>query len=93
MRSRFTAFALHDQAYLLRSWHESTRPAGLDLDESIRWTRLDVLSTADGGPFDRVGTVDFEAFYRDEHGVGSLREHSTFVREDRQWFYVDGTLG
>jgi len=34
MRSRYTAFALRDTAYLLASWHTSTRPATLDLDET-----------------------------------------------------------
>ena len=29
-----------------------------------------------GGPFDREGVVEFEAFYRDAEGRGSLRERS-----------------
>ena len=39
MRSRFTAFALHDAPYLLASWHSHTRPAELDTDKTLRWYR------------------------------------------------------
>ncbi|MFB7250631.1 YchJ family protein [Microbacterium sp. NPDC056234] len=93
MRSRFTAFARGDAAYLTRTWHPSTRPAQLELDDDIRWTRLDIVETARGGPFDREGVVLFEAFFR-EHGVaGSMRERSRFVREGRDWLYVDGVPG
>ncbi|WP_298036498.1 YchJ family protein [uncultured Microbacterium sp.] len=93
MRSRFTAFALEDAAYLLRSWHPSTRPADLDLDDDVRWTRLDILDVVEGGPFDDCGVVEFEAFYREEGRAGSMRERSRFRREDRIWRYVDGTPG
>jgi SEC-C motif-containing protein len=93
MRSRFTAFAVRNAAHLLRTWHPSTRPARLDLDPRTRWTRLDVLATERGGPFDTDGVVQFEAFYREGDVRGSLRERSRFLREDRTWFYLDGTPG
>ena len=35
MRSRFTAFATGNAAYLLASWHPSTRPATLELEDDI----------------------------------------------------------
>lgn len=90
MRSRFTAFATGDAAHLLRTWHPSTRPEGLDLDDAVRWQRLDILDTERGGPFDVDGVVEFEAFFREEGVRGSMRERSRFVREDRFWLYVDG---
>ncbi|MFE6733694.1 YchJ family protein [Microbacterium sp. NPDC057650] len=93
MRSRFTAFAVGDAAYLLRSWHPSTRPEVLDLDEATRWLWLEISATEAGGPFDRDGVVAFVAAYRDASGQGELRERSRFVREGRDWFYVDGDLG
>ena len=49
MRSRFTAFVCHDASYLLRTWAASTRPASLEFDDDIRWTRLDILRTERGG--------------------------------------------
>lgn len=92
MRSRFTAFAIADARHLLRTWHPDTRPERLDLDDGIRWQRLDILDQERGGPFDDRGVVEFEAFYRDSAGRGSLRERSRFVREDRLWLYVDGVV-
>lgn len=93
MRSRFTAFARGDVAHLLRTWHPSTRPALLDLDDDIRWTRLEILETAQGGPFDRAGVVLFEAFFQEGGAAASMRERSRFVREGRDWLYVDGEPG
>ncbi len=96
MRSRFTAFAISEDAYLLSTWHPSTRPASLEMDESIRWQRLDILQTA-GGPFDDTARVAFAAHYRSQPGTpadkrvkGTQREDSRFVRESGRWFYVDG---
>ncbi len=87
MRSRFTAFARGDEAYLLRTWHASTRPARLELDPDVRWYRLDIVGAERGGPFDREGTVEFAAYFRGpERGV--LRENSRFVREGGDWYYV-----
>ncbi|WP_295011048.1 YchJ family protein [uncultured Microbacterium sp.] len=90
MRSRYSAFSLGDAAYLLRSWHPSTRPAALDLDDDVRWLRLDVLDVERGGPFDTDGVVEFEAVHRDASGRGVLHERSRFVREAGRWFYLDG---
>lgn len=87
MRSRFSAFALGDADYLLRSWHPSTRPAMLDLDDGLRWYRLDIDATARGGPFDRDGVVAFTAYYKGTER-GALQETSRFAKEGRDWFYV-----
>lgn len=98
MRSRFTAFAISDADYLLASWHSSTRPTSLDLDETLRWYRLDILGTT-GSPFGLSGTVEFAAYYRslpsvapEEKVKGVQQENSRFVRENGQWFYVDGDV-
>jgi SEC-C motif domain protein len=92
MRSRFSAFAVGDAAYLRRTWHASTRPAHLDLDDDVRWYRLDVLATDGGGAFDTAGTVEFEAFWRSPAGRGSMREVSRFRRGPDGWQYVDGDV-
>ena len=89
MRSRFSAFALGDVEHLRRTWHPSTRPAVLTVDDGLRWYRLDVLATQHGGPFDDEGTVEFRAHHRSAAGVGSQHEVSRFVREDGWWFYLD----
>ncbi|MET8149711.1 YchJ family protein [Actinoplanes sp. NPDC049668] len=87
MRSRYTAFALDDHAYLLSSWHHTTRPARVEPDPNLRWTGLDVLGSAQGGLFDTEGVVEFRAHYRDGGRPGEMRERSRFVRHDGQWVY------
>lgn len=89
MRSRYSAFAVGDADYLLRSWHSRTRPARLRLDPGTRWTGLEILDTDRGGLFDTAGTVVFRAHYREAGRPGSLTEHSRFVREDGRWVYLD----
>lgn len=97
MRSRFSAFAQGGpemRDYLLATWHPSTRPPTLELDDSTRWRRLDVVRTEAGGPFDDYGIVEFAAHYVEapttpEAVRGVMRETSRFVREDGRWSYVE----
>ena len=88
MRSRFTSFAIGDAAYLLATWHAPARPSRLELDQDVRWFRLDILRTERGGPLDRTGLVEFAAHYRQDGERGIQQESSTFVREGGRWFYV-----
>lgn len=93
MRSRFEAFKHADAAWLLRTWHPSTRPAALDLTDNPSWRGLQIVDAVAGGPGDDAGVVEFRATYRvDGGGVGVLHERSRFVREDGRWFYVDGDV-
>lgn len=90
MRSRYSAFVLGIERYLLDSWHPSTRPEDLELDGTIVWRRLLVESSEAGGPFDDAGTVTFTAIGRSGDGRFEQRERSRFVREGGRWFYFDG---
>lgn len=90
MRSRYTAFAIGDAAYLLRTWHPSTRPKSLELDPALTWKRLLVESSTGGALGADRGTVTFTAIARDAEGRHLQREHSRFLREQGSWFYVDG---
>jgi SEC-C motif-containing protein len=92
MRSRYSAFAVGDAAYLLRTWHPSARPRTLELDPACQWTRLAVLETNGGGLFDASGTVRFRAIYVLDGQRQVLAETSRFVREDRRWLYL-GPVG
>lgn len=93
MRSRFSAFAVGDVDYLLATWHSSTRPASLDLDERVEWRQLDIVDTQAGQAGDDTGIVEFVAVYRETASgqFGQQRERSTFVCEDGAWFYVAET--
>lgn len=92
MRSRYTAYVLRDEAYLLRTWHPSTRPARIDFAPRLRWTRLDILATSDGSAFHHSGTVEFQAHFTDRGKPGDLHERSRFVRHDGAWVYLDGEI-
>ena len=88
MRARYSAFAVRDAAYLLETWHPSTRPDRLRLDPTQQWSRLDVLTTSAGGLFDSEGTVEFRATYRVGRRAAVLHETSRFVRADGRWSYL-----
>lgn len=91
MRSRYSAFAVGDDAYLLATWAPQTRPDSAGPGDE-QWRRLDIHRTERGGPFDTTGVVEFTAYYRypATGERGSLHETSRFVREDGRWYYVDG---
>jgi SEC-C motif-containing protein len=89
MRSRFSAFALRDTGYLLRTWHPDTRPRRLALDPGQEWTRLEILGRTGGGLLQAEGTVRFRAHYRHHGRDGFLEENSRFRREDGHWVYLD----
>jgi SEC-C motif-containing protein len=91
MRSRYTAYARRDEAYLLRTWHPKTRPSGLDLKKpAVRWLGLKIRSTEAGQPLDTRGVVEFVAEYQAGGPIERLEERSQFVREPGGWLYVSG---
>lgn len=90
MRSRFSAFAVGDAAYLMRSWHPDTRPTAVRFVANRRWTRLDVHD-ARGGPLDTAGEVEFTAHHEQDGVPGVMHERSHFTRHEGRWVYVGGT--
>jgi SEC-C motif-containing protein len=88
MRSRYSAFVLHDAPYLLATWHASHRPPALDFESGAKWLGLTVKDFRATGE-DRA-EVEFVARYRVAGRAVRLHERSRFVREDGRWFYVDG---
>lgn len=95
MRSRYTAYAMGNAAYVLATWHTSTRPAELVLDppgtpHTMRWLALIVHSHT--RLTDTRAQVMFTAKYREGGRAQRIKEHSRFVLEDGQWFYVDGDV-
>jgi SEC-C motif domain protein len=89
MRSRYSAYALQSSAYLLATWHVSTRPKELAFTDAVAWITLKIHATTMQGD---AGTVSFTARFRDAGQVGQLRETSQFVREAGAWFYVCGAV-
>ena len=93
MRSRYSAFAVGDPAYLLATWDPVTRPRTLELDPDVRWTGLEITATSGGGLLDAEGTVAFRAHSRAGGEDRVQAERSRFRRLDGRWVYVDGDLG
>lgn len=84
-------------AYLRATWVAEHRPSAADLtpipaEPAARFTRLAVLSTEDGGPFQDRGVVEFVAVGQGAEGRFRLHETSRFCREDGAWVYVDGDV-
>lgn len=90
MRSRYSAFVRQDAAYLLSTWHASTRPAGIEFEPGQRWLGLAVRQhrVID----DAHAEVEFVARSRVRGRGQRLHERSRFVREDGRWYYVDGDV-
>ncbi len=89
MRSRYSAYVLNDNAYLLQSWHASTRPAAAELEEGHggKWLGLEVKRHVPAGD---DATVEFVARYKIDGRAHRLHEVSRFVREEGRWYYVEG---
>jgi SEC-C motif-containing protein len=91
MRSRYSAYVLGCEDYLLASWHASTRPAALGLADQQpppRWLGLSVKRHESHGD---SAVVEFIARLRVGGGSAQrMHEVSRFVREDGRWYYVDG---
>ena len=94
MRSRYSAFVVLDEDYLLESWHQSTRPAKLNLNEEpvTEWIGLKVVNTDKGTAEDSEGSVEFVARYKINGKAYRLHETSRFVKEAGRWYYVAGDI-
>lgn len=91
MRSRYSAFVLCNEPYLLATWHPGKRPASVSFDRNQKWLGLRIVDARVTGA--ASSEVEFIARYR--VGGGSAARHherSRFVREGDHWFYVDGDL-
>ncbi len=90
MRSRYSAYTLMLEAYLLSSWHPETRPIKLNLghDGNRKWLGLSIKHVEKTSK--NKATVEFVARYKDGGGKAKrLHETSNFMLLDR-WYYVDG---
>ncbi len=92
MRSRYTAYTQNCEAYLLRTWHTSTRPGQLNLEQlsTVQWISLKILTSQAGTMHDDAGVVEFIARFKKNGKAMRLHETSEFVKENGHWYYLNG---
>ena len=90
MRSRYCAYFLQREDYLLRTWHASTRPPVLHLSEEgpIQWIGLEVKRFEQQDADHAI--VEFVARFKVNGRAHRMHESSRFVRESGLWYYLDG---
>jgi len=86
MRSRYTAFVLECERYLLDTWSPEHRPASLSFEVGAQWLGLEVKSKKMLDS--EQGEVEFVARYRLKGRATRIHENSVFVRKDSRWFYL-----
>ncbi len=97
MRSRYSAFAKNETAYLEQSLHPDQRA---DYDPAAtrhwaghsEWVKLEILDTGGGGEEDEEGTVEFIATYRQKGNTLTHHEVGRFSRLNGAWYYTDGEI-
>ena len=92
MRSRYVAYAVGDEPYLLATWDTATRPATLDFDKEppLNWIGLTIKRHEQQDNDHAI--VEFVARYKINGRAHKLHETSRFIRKDERWFYVDGDI-
>jgi len=93
MRSRYSAFVLKLDDYVLKTWAKSTRPGTFSAEKDVVFTKLRIVKTQQGHAEDRKGVVKFKAFYEVNGEKGVMTETSEFIRdEDNRWVYLTGEV-
>jgi len=93
MRSRYSAYARAEIAYILETIHPDQRDAHDEGSirrwaEESEWLGLDLLSAEEQGD---DAQVEFVAHYRNQDGERvAHREQSHFARLDQVWYFKDG---
>jgi SEC-C motif domain protein len=91
MRSRYTAYVLCNEPYLLDTWHPSTRPRLIAFEPQQRWLGLKLTEAKVTGA--AAAEVEFIARYRIGGDTAArMHERSRFVRDAGRWLYVDGDI-
>jgi SEC-C motif-containing protein len=97
MRARYSAHVKVEIDFL----HDSTHPKhreGYDHKgtkvwaENSEWYGLEILDTAQGGPKDQEGEVEFIVKLRDKEGRRSHHERGQFKRKGKRWLFTEGTM-
>ena len=89
MRSRYSAYAVHNADYLWETTapkerRNHTKADILEWAKSNQWLKLEVLHATET-------TIEFKAYYLDDMLMARVHhEESFFMKEDENWYYVNG---
>jgi len=89
MKSRYSAYAVHNADYLWNTTHISQRKYFSKEDilhwaTANQWQKLEIILATEN-------TVEFVAYFLDENKQNQIHhEYSTFKQENGSWFYIDG---
>lgn len=93
MRSRYAAFVLERERYLLDTWHSDTRPPAIEFEAGLKWLGLSIKRFTPPNPPDSdTAWVEFVARSRLAGRGHRLHERSRFLRKDGRWWYIDGEI-
>lgn len=97
MRSRYSAFAKHEIAYLVQTTALGQQK---DLDvaairqwaEANEWQKLEIVQHQP--KVDKThALVEFKAYYHDGQQAQIHHEQSYFIRHEQRWYFLDPTTG
>lgn len=94
MRSRYTAYTIHDIDYIMNTHDPDnrdkvSRAVLKDWSESSKWISLEILDTEKGLKDDEEGFVEFKAKYEVDGLIHTHHEKSLFLKKDGLWYYSD----
>jgi SEC-C motif-containing protein len=103
MRSRYSAYAVHNVDYIVRTCEGGGAVDGgagekidlkqtRDWSEKSTWLGLQIISVSGGGPADTEGAVEFEATYERDRLKDVHHEKARFKKKDGIWYYEDGDI-
>ena len=93
MRSRYTAYATHAFEYVQNTMlGEPLKDFNLEEAKqsanAVKWEKLEIIDAPT--PTAEEGFVEFKAYYNRDGKTFFIQEKSRFVKQENQWFYIDG---
>lgn len=94
MRSRYTAFTQGRADYIQQTMREEAlknfnAASVKEWALSVKWDKLEVLSSSLIQESDTRGFVSFVAHYQDENKPEQIKEISEFKKIDGRWYYTN----
>lgn len=96
MRSRYTAYVVHEIDYIMDTCTRSDKEREIDREATEKWSRdsqwmgLKILKTEKGKEEDSEGVVEFTATYSQKGLVDVHHEVAKFVKQAGFWMYDTG---